>query len=408
MSNAPSVTAQLHSAVHQNPRFSLAGLSERIFSQLFHGLVYPQIWEDPRVDMAALQIQPTDHLVCIASGGCNMMSYLVADPASITAVDLSPAHVALGRLKLAAARHLPDQAAFDDFFGRADLAANVARYDQYLAPRLDAQTRAYWEGRRLGRRRIDLFRRGFYRFGLLGRFLGVVHAVAWAGRVDFRPFLAAQTLAEQTRFFDTRVAPLFELRLVRFLARRRASLFGLGIPPAQYDKLAADGGGDVLPVLRERVRKLMCDFPVSENYFAWQAFHRGYAPRAPRPLPPYLEPAAFETVRARADRVTLVNRSLTDLLAEAAEGSKHGYVLLDAQDWMTDAQLGALWTQITRTAAPGARVIFRTGGRADILPGRVPGGLLARWDYDAAAAQAGFAADRSSIYGGFHLYRRRA
>ena len=32
------------------------------------------------------------------------------------------------------------------------------------------------------------------------------------------------------------------------------------------------------------------------------------------------------------------------------------YVLLDAQDWMGDADLTKLWSEITRTARPGARV----------------------------------------------------
>ena len=41
---------------------------------------------------------------------------------------------------------------------------------------------------------------------------------------------------------------------------------------------------------------------------------------------------------------------------------------------MNDEQLNALWDEITRTAKPGARVLFRTGGIDDILPGRVQGG----------------------------------
>lgn len=407
MTYTSTMEDQLGAAVHQNTALSKTGMLERLFSRLFHGLVYPQIWEDPVVDMVVLNIAPSDHMICIASGGCNVMSYLTARPASITAVDLSPAHVALGRLKLAAAQHLPDQAAFYDFFGRADLASNITAFDQHIANHLDPETRAFWEARPLGRRRITMFQRNFYRFGLLGRFLGVVHLVARPGRVDFNRFLTAATPEDQTLFFDAKIAPLFEMRLVKYLARRRASLFGLGIPPAQYDKLAADGGGDVIPVLRERVRKLMCDFPISKNYFAWQAFHRGYARVENPSVPPYLEADNFAAIRSHASRVQVINRSLTDLLAESAAGSKDCYVLLDAQDWMNDSQLNALWQQIARTAAPGARVIFRTGGHADILPGRVAPAILAGWQYDAAASATGFANDRSAIYGGFYLYRRK-
>lgn len=401
----PTVEAQIRAAVRQNPELSRAGLLETLFSRMFQDLVYPQIWEDPVADMEALGITSRDHLLCIASGGCNMMSYLTAGPASVTAVDLSPAHVALGRLKLAAARHLPGHAELHALFGRADQPGNVALYDQHLAPVLDPASRAYWEERRLGRRRISMFARGFYRFGALGRFIGALHVLCRIGGVDLRPLLEARTQAEQVRFFEERIDPLLNTRMLRLLARQRAALFGLGIPPAQYEKLAADGDGDVLPVLRERLRKLLCDFPLSENYFARQAIGRGYDPAPEAALPPYLQPRNFEALRAHAGRAQVLNRSLTDLLGEKPAGALDCYVLLDAQDWMTDPQLAALWQQITRTAAPGARVIFRTGGRADILPGRVPGYLLDAWRYDAVASERGLRADRSAIYGGFHLYR---
>ena len=43
---------------------------------------------------------------------------------------------------------------------------------------------------------------------------------------------------------------------------------------------------------------------------------------------------------------------------------------------MTDAQLNALWREITRTARPGARVIFRTAAEPSLLPGRLDRDLL--------------------------------
>lgn len=403
MTNASDVTAQLGAAVLQNPALNQTGVLERLFARLFEGLVYAQIWEDPVADMGALALRPGEDVFCIASGGCNAMSYLTAQPASVTAVDLSPAHVALLRLKAVAAQRLA-QTEFFEFFARADSSRNVSRFDASILPHLDTQTAAYWQTRIRGRRRIEMFAHGFYRHGVLGRFIGSVHVIARLARVDFRPLLAAQTLAEQQAYFDRAIAPLFENRLVRFLARRRASLFGLGIPPAQYDKLAADGGGDVVPVLRERTRKLVCDFPVRDNYFLWQAFHRAYAPDVAPSVPPYLEGAHFPTIAATANRLHVYNRNMTDLLGSRDAASLDAYVLLDAQDWMNDDQLNALWTQISRTARPGARVLFRTGGTDDILPGRVAAGVLSRWTYDATASEHAFRTDRSAIYGGVHLY----
>ena len=103
----------LQRAVHRNSAFTIDGLRERVFTRAFQDLVYPQIWEDPVVDLEALELHPTCHVVAIASGGCNVLSYLVGDPAKITAVDLNSAHIALTRLKLVAARRL---ASYDEFY----------------------------------------------------------------------------------------------------------------------------------------------------------------------------------------------------------------------------------------------------------------------------------------------------
>ena len=75
-------------------------------------------------------------------------------------------------------------------------------------------------------------------------------------------------------------------------------------------------------------------------------------------------------------------------------------------DWMDDATLNALWEQITRTARPGARVIFRTAAEPSLLPGRLRPELLDQWDYAEELSRDLTRRDRSAIYGGFHLYVR--
>jgi S-adenosylmethionine-diacylglycerol 3-amino-3-carboxypropyl transferase len=397
---------RLDQAVRRNRTFSVEGFLEILFTFAFKGLVYPQIWEDPEVDMAALAMTPQCHVVAIASGGCNVLSYLLADPGRITAVDLSRAHVALSRLKLAAARHLPSWRAFYRFFGDADEAANIADYWRFLMPHLDAETRAYWESRSMtafGRRRIAMFSRNVYRHGLLGHFIGFGHLLARAYGVNLPDFLCARSLQEQRAFFETSLAPLFDKPFVRWASARQLSLYGLGIPPAQYAALGS-GAADMARVLRDRVERLSCAFSIDDNYFAWQAFGRGYAGREAGPLPPYLERAHFDTVRARAGRVEVLNRSFTEYLRGRPERSLDRYVLLDAQDWMSDPQLNELWREITRTARPGARVIFRTAAAPDLLPGRVDAGVLGRWRYEAELSRDLARRDRSAIYGGFHLH----
>jgi S-adenosylmethionine-diacylglycerol 3-amino-3-carboxypropyl transferase len=393
-------------AVRRSRTLSRDGMLEVLFTWAFRNLVYSQIWEDPDVDMAALAITPDCHVVTIASGGCNVLSYLVADPRAITAVDLNVAHIALNRLKVAAAQHLPTWASFYRFFGKADDTANIDAYWRHLAEKLDDDTRAYWEGRGLfglGRRRISMFAQNIYRHGLLGRFIGLGHAVARAYGVDPGHILSAHSIEEQRSIYQSTLAPLFDKRLVRWAVESQLSLFGLGIPPAQYAALAS-AGDSMAAVLRSRVEKLTCDFSIDDNYFAWQAFGRSYGGGDAGPLPPYLSRVNYDCVRSRADRVTVVNRSFTEHLQCCDHGSVDRFVLLDAQDWMVDQQLNELWREITRTARPGARVIFRTAAEASLLPGRLDEEILQRWHYEADTSRALTARDRSAIYGGFHLY----
>jgi len=399
----------LERAAHQRPANTRRGALERLFTLMFQGFVYNQIWEDPDVDLEALQLKPHHRLITIASGGCNVLNYLAADPAKIVAVDLNTNHIALTRLKLSALENLPSHEEFFRFFGQANDKANRKAYDNFLSQRLDATTRRYWEKHiPLHGRRINMFARNLYRYGLLGRFIGILHVMAKLHGKKLDGILSARTPAEQRSAFERIIAPLFDVKSVRLLSKSPVSLYALGIPPAQYDELVAGTNGNAIAVLRERVERLACDFPIQENYFAWQAFGRGYDVEHREAVPAYLRRETYELIRTRTDKVEVHHASLTDFLRDQPAHSMHRYVLLDAQDWMNPAQLAALWSEIDRTAdTRDARVIFRTAGADSPLPRKLPAELLAPWIYLEEESRAFHARDRSSIYGGFHVYARR-
>ena len=399
----------LERAAHQRPATTKRGALERLFTLMFQGFVYNQIWEDPDVDLEALEMKPHHRLITIASGGCNVLNYLAADPAKIVAVDLNNNHIALTRLKLSALANLPSYEEFFRFFGHANDKANRDAYDNFLSERLDAITRRYWEKHiPLHGRRINMFARNLYRYGLLGRFIGILHVVAKLHGKRLDGILSARTPAEQRSAFERTIAPLFDFKSVRMLSRSPVSLYALGIPPAQYDELVAGTNGNAIAVLRERVERLACDFPIHENYFAWQAFGRGYDVEKREAVPAYLRRDVYDFIRTRTDKVEVHHASLTDFLKGQPAQSMHRYVLLDAQDWMNPVQLAALWREIDRTAdTRDARVIFRTAGADSPLERKLQAELLAPWVYLEAESRAFHARDRSSIYGGFHVYARR-
>jgi S-adenosylmethionine-diacylglycerol 3-amino-3-carboxypropyl transferase len=376
---------------------------------MFKGFVYNQIWEDPAVDMTALDLKPHHTLLTLASGGCNVLNYLAADPARVIAIDLNANHVALTRLKLTALRELPSYEDFFRFFGEADDEMNRTLFDEMLSKHLDKATRRHWEKRTaFGGRRIDMFAHNLYRHGLLGRFIGILHIIAKMNGKCLSEILQARTLAEQRAAFDRIVVPMLENKAIQLLSKSPISLYALGIPPAQYEELVAGSEANPMDVLRKRIEKLACDFPVSDNYFAWQAFARGYDTLNKQAVPPYLDRAIYDVIRMRTGRVEVHEASLVEFLRTRPSQSLHRFVLLDAQDWMTGEMLAALWAEIDRTAASrDAKVIFRTAGPCSPLPGKLPPTLLAPWSYREEESRSLHARDRSSIYGGFHLYERR-
>lgn len=395
----------LKKAVHENKATSKRGLQERMFTAVFSGFVYPQIWEDPEVDIPAMKIDENSHIMTICSGGCNMMNYLTETPASVTAVDLNPAHVALGRLKIAALKYLPDYESFFLFFGCADDPKNIVNYDKYIAPNLDKYTREYWEKKVVPHgRRINMFKKNIYRFGLLGKFIGIVHRVAKFYGKDPRDILKAQTMEEQKAIFDSTLAPLFNKRFVKMMCNKPESLYGLGIPPAQFDDLSESAKGNMADLLKSRLERLACQFPIQDNYFAWQAFNRGYDRENRVAVPRYLKEENYERLKANIDKAEVVHSTITEYLDSQKTKSVDCYVFLDAQDWMNEEQLNELWSAVLRSANDSARVIFRTAGEDSPLTDALSEDNLSPWKYDASLAAPNNELDRSSIYGGFHTY----
>ena len=401
MSNSIAVDAVLGEAQNEKK----LRISDRLFATLFNHLVYPQIWEDPEVDLKALELKDGEHVVAIASGGCNLLNMLTAADVRISALDLSKAHIALNRLKHASIRGFDRHEDFFDFFGHANRPENAARYFERIAPHLDAASRDYWEKRAPVKRRIEAFNTNFYTKGVLGRFIGVSHFLARLLGVDPREILRAENKEQQAEIFDASMGRLLKKPVVRKALQSPLALYGLGIPAAQFQKLQGDAPTLAL-VLHVRLRRLACAFDLSSNYFAWQAFGRCYDTTRSLAIPRYLQQHHYQHLRDRVDNVAIYRKIATSFLKEQSVTSVDAYVLLDAQDWMDDQQLNALWAEINRTATPTARVIFRTAGEDNILLNRLNTENLCGWTYRQEISQALHLEDRSAIYGGFHLMVR--
>jgi S-adenosylmethionine-diacylglycerol 3-amino-3-carboxypropyl transferase len=399
-------TQLIADAVRNSRTQEEATVWDRIFAFWFRRLVYTQIWEDPEADLAALQLPLGSTIVTISSGGCNALSYLTAQPAQVYAVDLNQAHLSLLKLKLAGIRAFSKYSDFWQFFGEAASPANAQLYRYWLRPLLDSEARAYWDRRNsIGRPRYAYFTNGFYRHGMLGRFIGLAHLVAKLARVDLAVLLSGGTDSPERIAALARLDWLFHSPLARMMTRTPALLFSLGIPPQQRALLGA--GAPLNEVLHERLLRLINGHPNETNYFAWQALHRSYPGPGDRCLPPYLQRSQFARMRNDAGLIIPVHANLRQFLEGLPAREVDAVVLLDSQDWMAPEEIRTLWDTIDRAGGDSVRIIFRTAGTESPLESEELAPLREIWLRDDERSDIGFQLDRSGIYGGFHCYVRR-
>jgi S-adenosylmethionine-diacylglycerol 3-amino-3-carboxypropyl transferase len=383
-----------------------ATIWDRLYAFWLRRLVYTQIWEDPVADLAALRLPIGSTIVTLSSVGCNALSYLTARPAQVYAVDLNEAHLALIKLKLAGLRAFSDYSDFWQFFGAANSPANSDLYRERLRPLLDAQARAYWDKRNIvGRPRHAYFTKGFYRHGMLGRFIGLAHFAAKLSGIDPAILLNGKLDAPARIEALDRLGRMFHSPLVRLITATPALLFSLGIPPRQRALLGE--GAALNEVLHKRLLRLVDGHPNETNYFAWQALHRGYVGPGDRCLPPYLQRRQYERMRNGAGLIIPHHANLRQFLEGLPAREVDAVILLDSQDWMAIDEIRALWNAIDRAGSDNVHVIFRTAGEGSPIESDELASLRRIWRRDDERSAVGFELDRSGIYGGFHCYGRR-
>jgi S-adenosylmethionine-diacylglycerol 3-amino-3-carboxypropyl transferase len=384
-------------------------ISGRVF-KFVHGnnLVYNTCWEDPRLDRRALQLTDRDRVLVITSAGCNALDYAIAGAGHVHAVDMNPRQNALLELKIAGIRQLQ----FEDFFklfgdGYHPRAAEI--YQQTLRRTLSPWAQAYWD------RWIKFFdspRRSFYFRGTSGSFArGINFYINRVARVrnEITDLMDAQSTSEQARIYEG-IRDRFWRRSLRFAMNRDTTLSMLGVPKAQRQQIEKQYPGGILRFIEDSMEAVFARLPISDNYF-WRVYITGrYTPTC---CPEYLKAENFQLMKERnVENVTVHTDSVQGFL-EKSDVAISRFVLLDHMDWLSDhffPLLESEWQAILRRAAPGARVLWRSGGlRTDFIDevsvlrdGR-PTLLPELLTFDTALAAELHELDRVHTYGSFYI-----
>jgi len=166
--------------------------------------------------------------------------------------------------------------------------------------------------------------------------------------------LACRTVAEQRALFERewntgRWRALFAILCNRWAFRRT-------YPEAFFRQAATPSFAAHFRRLAEHA---IADLPVADNYFLHEMLTGRYPVDVPGGVPPFLTPAGAAAVAAGRDRLTLVDGDAAGYLRTCAPASVHAFALSNICEWITPPEVEALFAEVLRTAAPGARVVFR-------------------------------------------------
>lgn len=323
---------------------------------MFHFLgksyIYNVSWEDPRMDHRVLHLDDSDHVLTIASAGCNALDYVI-EGASVTAVDFNACQIALTELKKVAILTL-EYEQFWQIFGQNNSAVFRDLYLTKLRSKLTTPSKEFWDSK------ID----------------------------NFKSFMYSGTSGKMAYLLFRVIMPLFGLGFVR----RELINGARGMTKERLQKLVADNsysirslawlldnimirGGCAFAGVPEKQLALGMHRPnnlasviekvffktdlINDNYF-FAGYILGYYTRDN--CPRYLKEDNFAVLKKNieAGKLHLIHGTILD----AIQSSSRDFTvasLLDHMDWMPDRLINEEMTHLTRKMDPiKGRIFWRT------------------------------------------------
>ncbi|MCA9838790.1 MAG: DUF3419 family protein [Trueperaceae bacterium] len=317
--------------------------SEIVARASFELIRYAQCWEDADILLEALNIEPGDVCLSIASAGENSLSMLAQNPGKVIALDLSKAQLACLELRVAAYREL----SYPELLELIGSRPSTLRAQLYTRcrPLLSPEVKAFWDAKgselERGIGSLGKFENYFKLFR--ERILPLIHNQKTIGAL-----LEPKAWQERQSFYDRswnnwRWQGLFRLFFSRFVMGR------MGRDPEFFKYVE----GSVAERILGRAKHALTELEPAENpYLQWILLGRH-----DHALPHALRQENFEAIRANLERLEWHAMSLEDFLATYG-GKIQRFNLSDIFEYMSESNTEKLLKTILDSASPGARLAY--------------------------------------------------
>jgi ubiquinone/menaquinone biosynthesis C-methylase UbiE len=307
-----------------------------MFKFLNKTYIYNVSWEDPRMDQRVFNLDESDHVITIASAGCNVLDYIIKG-AKVTAVDFNSCQIALTELKKVAILNI-EYEQFFEIFSMSNMPLFRELYPSKLRPYLSAPSREFWD------EKIPTFTSFMYS-GTSGNMSWFLFRVLMPlfGFGFLRRDLANNITTEELKQKVAKCEyPLRTLAWILDNILLRGGCCFAGVPERQMN-LGIHRPNNLAMVI-ERVF-FRTDL-VNDNYF-YAGYILGYY--KPHNCPNYLKKENFLVMRKYLEKGNLILFHGT--LLDAIDQSKTKITvasLLDHMDWMTERMINDEITHLLR------------------------------------------------------------
>ncbi len=360
-------------------------LEERLDTEV---LRYSRVWEDEALLLAALEPRPTDDALSIASAGENSFALLSSGVNSVTAVDLSPAQLALVDLH----RACVDRLSLEDhcvLVGLAEESTNSSRSTLFsrVADALEPESLQWLEGNEA------LIASGLATSGRLDSYIATFHDEIAPDLIDgnlVKSLLRAGDPEESAEAAQRLFAQAsYRSAFIEYFGRE--SMARNGRDPEQFRHVDGDIGVAFLERLEQHLRRV----PPSGNPYFWR-YQTGSDGSGHSSLALF-DPERRQHLRDRLDRLRLLRSDLAQAVHEAPVGTYSLGNFSDLFEYLSAETTAATFRLLAQRLRPGARCAWWNLFVPRAVPEELDQILIPRSE---TAAQ--LPPDRVWFYGAFH------
>lgn len=323
-------------------------------SDFFSKINYSAANEDGRSELLALNLKPSDAVLCVTGSGARPLDLLLGDPRLVVAIDFNATQNHLLELKMSAYLNLSYQE-FLFFLGieSSDSKSGRAESERWeiflrnLVRTMSEDARVFWRGSR------EAIETGVIYCGTWELYMRRLAAAAFPRKKTLERLFMAQTLEEQYEIWSREWDGFLWRLTLRSFAQRWVWRWVLREPGISF----VSRDFSIFEYLHQRFDHCARSILFRDAPYLWLMLRGYYSAQA---LPLHLQKESFEVIRDRLGRIKIETKPLGGYLQDVRnQGSFDAFSVSDFSSYATITQHKEIWQGILKAGKTGARICER-------------------------------------------------